>query len=95
MTDSSDFADLSEPARGHLSTAARELDKLAGIVGQIPDLKAQAREALPGTIADSLCDLLDHSGAVLQDNVHTGRAGLATVANMARAEQQAPHGEMK
>lgn len=83
-----DYSDLPDPARHHITAAARRLDELARQAQEVEDHKTRARASFPPELAESLCDLLDLGGALIQDAVHTRRAQLARVADLARAEQR-------
>lgn len=88
-----DFSDLSEPAQRHLSTASERLDRLAAALARAAEVKAQVRQALPPALADQVCALVDNAAARGQDIVHEGRANLAHVAELDRAEQRAQQAE--
>lgn len=88
-----DYSDLSDPAKHYVTAQAQRLDEFARHAQQVAEHKAKARASLPPEIAEPLCDLLDKGGALLQDAVHNGRAQLAHVADLARAEQREQAGK--
>lgn len=84
-----DYDDIPEPARRHLTAYSQQLDALAGLPTELVQLKKRIAGELPSaSLAAELSKFLDAAGGYVQDTVHSSRARLAEVADMARQEQQ-------